>query len=145
MIACDSSYSPIDKCSVFWSSLYMWSMGPPTLQSLLSKVKMHLKLRHLFIVAGPIWNLSVSGIRVGTVFCPVFQKGRASIFKKGVFSTVFDDQKGTNNCQHLLSTFWWLLLWLKNMKRAGCQRKRAGRTTLLNRPRQITEAVFRTT
>ena len=33
-----------------------------------------------------------------TVFCQGFQKGRASNFKKGIFSAVFDDQKGTNNC-----------------------------------------------
>ena len=40
------------------------------------------------------------------VFCLGFQKGRASIFKNGIFSAVFDDQKGTNNChQYLLSTF----------------------------------------
>ena len=29
------------------------------------------------------------------VFRPSFQKGRTSIFKKGIFSAVFDDQKGT--------------------------------------------------
>ena len=30
------------------------------------------------------------------MFRPGFQKGRASIFKNGIFSAVFDDQKGTN-------------------------------------------------
>ena len=34
-----------------------------------------------------------------SVFCPGFQKGRASIVKKGTFSAVFDDQKGTDNCR----------------------------------------------
>ena len=36
--------------------------------------------------------------------CPGFQKGRASIFKKGIFSTVFDDQKCTTNT--VISTFY---------------------------------------
>ena len=37
------------------------------------------------------------------MFCPGFQKGRASIFKKGIFSAVFNDQKGTKT---VISTFY---------------------------------------
>ena len=37
------------------------------------------------------------------MFCSGFQKGRASIFEKGIFSAAFNDQKGTNT---VISTFY---------------------------------------
>ena len=93
-------YAPVElECLAIvfpTTKLYMYN--------LCSSIIMLLYIRHTGNWNTGNWNwlqammLSLPTMARTTVFCPGFQKGRASIFKKGIFSAVFDDQKGTNNC-----------------------------------------------